>query len=124
MTDWTGNELDKIGTAEELRIACLRQDGTLRNPLTIWVVRLGSDLYVRSANGRASGWFRAAQVRHQGHIQAGGIDKDVTFVDTGADIDAQLDQAYRAKYGHYAAEYFDPIVSAAARAATLRLVPR
>ena len=52
MTKWTSEELTKIGTAEELRIASLRRDGTLRNPVTIWVVRLGDDLYVRSANGR------------------------------------------------------------------------
>ena len=38
MTTWTSDELTKIGAAEELRIASLRSDGTLRNPVTIWVV--------------------------------------------------------------------------------------
>ena len=43
MTAWTGDELARIGTADELDIAPLRPDGTLRNPVTIWVVRHGDD---------------------------------------------------------------------------------
>ena len=81
MTAWTSDELNKIGTAEELQIASLRSDGTLRKPVIIWVVRLGDDLYVRSVNGRTSGWFRGVQTRHEGHIRAGGVEKDVTFVE-------------------------------------------
>ena len=73
MTTWTSDELNKIGRAEELRIASLRGDGTLRKPVTIWVVRMGYDLYVRSVNGRTSAWFRGTQARHEGHIQAGGL---------------------------------------------------
>src|SRR5215210_9317307 len=81
MTPWTSNELKKIETAEELQIASLQDDGTLRKPVTIWVVRVGDDLYVRSVNGRTSAWFRGVQTRHEGHIRVGGIDKDVTFVE-------------------------------------------
>ena len=80
MNGWTSEELSKIGTAEELRIRPLRRDGTLRSPTIIWVVRHGEDLYVRPVNGRTSGWFRGTQVRQEGHIQCGGVDKDVTFV--------------------------------------------
>jgi hypothetical protein len=54
MTVWTSDELSNIGAAEELEIASLRSDGTLRKPVTIWVVRLGEDLYVRSVRGRTS----------------------------------------------------------------------
>jgi hypothetical protein len=32
MNAWTKDELDKIGKAEELRIASIRRDGTLRKP--------------------------------------------------------------------------------------------
>ncbi len=35
-----------------------------------------------------------------------------------------IDQAYRAKYTRFGSAYVDPMVSAAARAATLRLVAR
>jgi hypothetical protein len=125
MTTWTSDELTKIGTAEELEIASLRRDGTLRNPVTIWVVRIGDDLYVRSWRGRTSAWFRGTQVRHEGHIQAGGVDKDVTFVEEAApDINDQIDKVYRTKYRRYSAQYVDPMVAPEARAATLKLVPR
>ncbi len=124
MTAWTSDELNKIGKAEELQIASLRHDGTLRNPVTIWVVRLGDDLYVRSVNGRTSAWFRGAQVRHEGHIRAGGVDEDVTFVEESApDINKQIDNAYRTKYRRSPSSV-DHIVSRGARAATIKLVPR
>ena len=124
MTVWTSDELKKIGTAEELQIASLRRDGTLRTPVTIWVVRLGDDLYVRSVNGRTSAWFRGTQVRHEGHIQVGGVDKDVTFVEADHDINDQIDAAYRTKYRRYAASIISSIVSPTARSATIKLVPR
>ena len=86
MTGWTSDEVNKIGAAEELEIAYVRRDGTRRNPVTIWVVRRGDDLYVRSVNGRAGVWFRGAQVRHEGRIWAGGVEKDVTFVDAATRV--------------------------------------
>ncbi len=82
MTAWTSDELTMIGAAEEMQIAPMRRDGTLRHPVTIWVVRHGDDLYVRSVNGRTSAWFRGAQVRHEGRIWAGGVEKDVAFATT------------------------------------------
>jgi hypothetical protein len=124
MTTWTNDELTKIGTAEELKIASLRCDDTLRNPVTIWVVRLGDDLYVRSVNGRTAAWFRGTEVRHEGHIQAGGIGKKVTFVDAASDLNDQIDAVYRSKYRRYAASIIGHIVSPEARSATIKLVPR
>ena len=124
MTIWTSDELTKIGTAEELEIASLRRDGTLRNPVTIWVVRVGDDLYVRSVNGRTAAWFRGTQARHEGHIRAGGVDQDVTFVEADPDINDQIDDAYRTKYRRYAASIISHIVSPEARSATIKLVPR
>ncbi len=124
MTVWTSDELNKIGTAEELKIASLRRDGTRRNPVTIWVVRLGDDLYVRSVNGRTAAWFRGTQVRHEGHIRAGGVEKEVTFVDADPDLNNQIDAAYRTKYRRYAANIVGSIVSPKARSATIKLVPR
>ncbi len=125
MTTWTRDELTKIGTAEELEIASLRRDGTLRNPVTIWVVRCGDDLYVRAVNGRTGAWFRGTQVRQEGHIQAGGVDKDVNFVDEpDPEINAQIDAAYRTKYRRYAANIVGSILTPAARSSTIKLVPR
>jgi hypothetical protein len=125
MNVWTSEELRKIAAADELRIQPRRGDGTLQKPVIIWVVRLGDDLYVRSVNGRDAAWFRGAQVRHEGHIQAGGVEKDVTFVEADGDaaINDQIDAAYRTKYGSPSSAV-SHITSAAARAATIKLVPR
>lgn len=126
MSTWTNDELSKVGAAEELEIASLRRDGTLRNPVTIWVVRAGDDLYVRAVNGRDGVWFRGAQARHEGHIAAGGVKKDVTFVevDPADAVNNAIDDAYRAKYRRYAKRIVDSVLTPQARAATLKLVPR
>jgi len=124
MAAWTRDELARIGTAEELKNASLRRDGTLRNPVTIWVVRHGDHLYVRSVNGRTAAWYRGTQVRHEGHIQAGGVEKDVTFVDADPDLNDQIDVAYRTKYRRYAASIVDSILSPKARSTTIKLVAR
>ncbi|HEX2396619.1 MAG TPA: DUF2255 family protein [Solirubrobacteraceae bacterium] len=122
MTSWTADELARIETADELELAGLRRDGTLREPVTIWVVRHGDDLYVRSVNGRTSSWFRGVQGRHEARIRAGGVEKDVLLVE--ADVNDDIDAAYRAKYSRYADSTISRITSPDARAATLRLVPR
>ena len=98
MSAWTNDELSRIEAADELEIASVRRDGTLRNPVTIWVVRHGDDLYVRSVNGRGSSWFHGAQSRHEARINAGGVARDVALVET-QDVNDELDDAYRAKYG-------------------------
>jgi hypothetical protein len=124
MTTWTNDELKKIEKAEELKIASLRHDGTLRKPVIIWVVRVGDDLYVRSVNGHGSAWFRGVQTQHEGHIRAGGVDKDVTFVEeTDSDLNDQIDAAYTTKYRRYAS-IAKSMTTPAVRAATLKLVPR
>ncbi len=123
MVAWTNDELTRIGAAEEMEIATLRGDGTLRQPVTIWVVRQGDDLYIRPIHGRTSSWFRAAQERHEGHIAAGGVEKDVRLVETD-DRNDEIDAAFRSKYGHYSASVVGTVVSPQARAATLKLEPR
>ena len=124
MATWTKDELQKIAAAEELELASLRRDGTLSNAVTIWVVRVGDDLYVRSYKGRTAAWFRGAQVRHEGRAWAGGVETDVTFVEeTDPGTNDQIDAAYRAKYRR-SSSYVPPMISPEARATTLRLVPR
>jgi hypothetical protein len=124
MTTWTSDELNKIGKAEELEIASLRRDGTLRKPTTIWVVRVGDGLYVRPVNGRTSAWFRGTQTRHEGRIQAGGVEKDVAFLEeTDPETNEQIDAAYRTKYRRYAANIINTVVSPEAQSATIKLVP-
>lgn len=124
MTTWTSDELDKIGNAEELRLSTQRPDSTLRNPVTIWVVRHGDDLYIRSYRGPSGSWFRHARERREGRIQAGGVDKNVTLTDADHGLDDQIDAAYRTKYHRYSGTYVDPMISPQARATTIKLVPR
>ena len=92
--------------------------------MTIWVVRVGDDIYVRSVNGRTSAWFRGVQSRHEGQIRAGGVNKDVTFVEEAdPSINEQIDDAYRTKYRGYAANIINTTLSPEARSATIKLVP-
>ncbi len=125
MAGWTIGELSRIEKADELEIGSLREDGTLRKPVTIWVVRIDDDLYVRSYQGRGSAWFRNTQLRRAGRISAGGVTREVTFVDVSEDelLRTKIDAAYRSKYRSYSASYVDPMVAPPARAATLKLVP-
>jgi hypothetical protein len=124
MTVWTSDELNKIGTAEELQISSLRKDGTLRRQVIIWVVRLGDDLYVRCVNGREGAWFRGVLSQHEGRIWAGGVEKDVTFVEENDPVvNHQIDTAYLTKYRRYP-QYVTPMVTPEVRAATIKLVPR
>jgi len=124
MPTWTNDELKRIGNAEELQIAPLRSDGALPKPVTIWVVRVGDDLYVRSYRGRDSGWFRGVQVRQAGRIQAGGVTRDVTFVEeTDPGVNDQIDAAYRAKYARYP-QYVAPMLTPEVRGTTIKLTPR
>lgn len=120
---WANTELDRIGDAEELDLASVREDGSLRRPVTMWVVRDGDDIYVRSVNGRGSSWFRSATASHHARIHAGGVEKDVELVETDETNDA-VDAAYEHKYGRRYPSIVPSIVAPEARAATLKLVPR
>jgi hypothetical protein len=124
MTSWTGDELTRIGTADELELAARRPDDSLRKPVTIWVVRHGDELYVRSAYGPSSAWFRGTQARHEGRIRAGGVEKDVTFVNASHELDDEIDAAYATKYRRYGERFIGLMTTPEARATTLELVPR
>ncbi len=126
MAAWTHDELSKIDGEDELQLASRRNDGTLRRPVTIWDVRVGDDLYVRAVNGRTGAWFRGAQERHEGRIQAGGVEKDVALseVEASDPINGQIDAAYRVKYRRYAANIVNSVLTPQARAATLKVSPR
>ncbi|MEA2656426.1 MAG: hypothetical protein QOI23_1791, partial [Chloroflexota bacterium] len=117
-------QLDSVGGAEEVQVASVRPDGTLRKPVTVWVVRHGDDLYVRSVGGRGGRWFRGSQERHEGRIGARGLQQDITFVDADHEIDDKIDAAYRTKYRRYAGKILDSVLTPDARSTTLKLVPR
>ncbi|GAA3683384.1 DUF2255 family protein [Nonomuraea antimicrobica] len=125
MGTWTNEELNRIESTAEVAMAPLDDDGSQREPVTIWVVRDGDDVFVRSYRGLDGAWFRAAKVSHEGHLQADGVDKDVTLTEEAdPDLNERLDAAYRSKYSRYGAEYVEAIVAEPARATTLKVMPR
>ncbi|MFG3029100.1 DUF2255 family protein [Streptomyces sp. NPDC048253] len=121
---WTDDELDRVGSDEELDVASQRRDGQLSSWRTIWVVRVGDDIYVRSVNGPTSAWFRGTRARHEGRIEAGGVEKDVAFEDVDGESNDAVDAAYRTKYGRYSANTIQRITSSIAGSTTMRLLPR
>jgi hypothetical protein len=124
MTKWTEDELTRIGQAEELQLASTRRDGSLRPFVTMWVVRAGDELYVRSAYGPDNPWYRRARASGIGRIRAGGGEHDVSFGEAGADVHAAIDAAYHAKYDQYGPRIVDTVVGNQAAAVTVRLLPR
>jgi hypothetical protein len=120
---FTATELERVGAAEELQIAVERRDGTLRDWVPIWVVRVADDLYVRSYRGTAGVWYRHAVAQPHGRIRAGGLQREVTFAPADDGVTAAIDDAYRAKYARYGDRYLQPMLTSSAIAATLRLTP-
>ncbi|MET9144637.1 MULTISPECIES: DUF2255 family protein [unclassified Streptomyces] len=76
-------------------------------------------LYVRAFRGTGSRWFRAAREHGRGRIRVGPATHEVLFAACGAGPAAEIDAAYRDRYGPAAALVHSP----AARAATLRIDP-
>lgn len=123
MTMWTAQDLQRVGEAEELQLASRRPDGTLRSYVTMWVVRAGDGLYVRSAYGPANPWYRRAKAAGIGRIRAGGVEHDVTFADADGTERAGIDAAYHVKYDRYGPAIVGTVVGAQAAPVTVRLVP-
>lgn len=123
MNNWTDDELTKIGETDELYIASQKQDGSLRDAVIIWVVRVGNDVFVRSVKGTNGKWYQHALVQHKGHIEAGGVSKDVTFSEIKSEHQDEIDKAYQTKYAKYGATV-DSTLTPQAQVATLKIVPQ
>jgi hypothetical protein len=121
MSPWTADELDRVGNASELRVAGRRKDGSLRNGVIIWSVRVDDEIYIRSVYGPEASWFRGTQVSGDGRIEAGGVTKDVTYVSVD-DLNDIIDSAYHRKYGGGSA--VKAITTPLAATTTLRVDPK
>jgi hypothetical protein len=88
------------------------------------VVRVGDDLYVRSAFGPTNAWYRRAKASGAGRIRAGVVERDVTFAEAAPDVHAAIDEAYHAKYDRYGHALVDPVVGPQTAEVTIRLLPR
>lgn len=121
MSDWTTAELAGVDGADELDVASYRPDGTLRPYVTIWTVRSGDDVYIRSAYGPENGWFRRAKASGTGRVRVAGFEKDVQFAEPDDHVHDDLDAAYHAKYDRYGPRIVGSVVGPALAEATLRL---
>jgi hypothetical protein len=122
MSAWSANELERIGGTEELELASRRTDGSLRPYATIWTVRAGDDIFVRSAYGYDNGWFQRALRAGAGRIRAGGVERDVVFETPEPAVADSVSEAYHAKYDRYGPKITGTVVSPEAVRATLRVV--
>ena len=121
---WPQEELARIGAAAEIGLASRRPDGSLRPYVTMWVVRAGDSLYVRSAYGPDNPWYRRAAASGAGRIRGGGIERDVTFAPAAPEAQDGIDAAYHAKYDRYGPQIVGSVTGPGAYDVTVRLVPQ
>ena len=124
MAAWTDDELERAGAAEELELGSYRPDGRLRPYVTMWVVRVGGDLYVRSAHGPGNGWYRRATTSGTGRIRAGFVEADVDFATADPGVHDAIDAAYHTKYDRYGPRIVGTVVGPDAADVTIRLIAR
>ncbi|TCM48410.1 hypothetical protein C8J36_114110 [Rhizobium sp. PP-F2F-G48] len=119
---WSNEELGTIGGSDDLHISPFRGDGIiLGTPTWIWSVVVDGELYVRGYNGQASRWYQAAVAQGAGRVSVAGMTRDVTFTTVEEPINDLIDYAYRVKYAK--SQYLKPMISARARAATIKITP-
>jgi hypothetical protein len=123
-TTWPRHELELIGGAEELQLASRRPDGSLSPHVTMWVVRAGGELYVRSAHGPENPWYRRATTSGTGQVRAAGLERDVAFAQVSAETQGGIDAAYHAKYDRYGPRIVGSVTGPEAHQVTIRLVPQ
>jgi hypothetical protein len=119
---WTDDELRRLGDATELQVAPRRSDGSLRAFTTMWVVRVGDELYVRSAGGPDRPWYRQARATGAGRVRAGGVERDVIFASADPATHEAIDAEYHAKYDRYGPGPVSHVTGPDAHAVTIRLV--
>lgn len=124
MTEWASEQIQRIAAADDFHIAPYRADGRTPGTLTwIWSVAVDGKIYVRAYNGVNGRWYRSALAQRAGKITAAGAEHDVSFTPIeDPELNAGIDRAYEAKYA--GSPYLPPMVSAGARAATVRVDPR
>ncbi|GAA1769027.1 DUF2255 family protein [Streptomonospora arabica] len=118
---WSPEDLRRLDSVGELEIAVERSDGSLRGWVPIWVVCTGGQAYVRTWYRRDTGWFGHALRSRRARIRVPRLEADVAIDDIGdgsPQVTADVDAAYRAKYGRAGA---GSMVTPTAAAATLRL---
>ena len=120
---WSEQELRTLGETDEIGVAASRSDGRLRPYTTIWCVPVGDAVYIRSAYGPNSVWYRHAVARGVGSIRWGEDAAEVTFtrIDPADSVHAEIDAASHAAYDRYGPQIVGTVVGPAAAEVTLRV---
>ena len=123
MADWSADQLKVIAENHDLYVSPFREDGiTYGTPTQTWALVVGSNVYVRAANGQQSRWYQAAVIQKAGRVRVAGRFYDVVFEAAGDDDADAIDAAYEAKYPGSSAV---PIMQGAGpRSAAVRISPR
>jgi hypothetical protein len=110
--------LNSLGESEEIDI----RPAASGEAVTIWVVRVDNDVYVRSYRADAGRWYRAFRDNPRASVMYGGGELEVRGepVDDRPTIEA-LDSAYLAKYRSSSA--VGAMITPEVAATTMRLRP-
>jgi hypothetical protein len=88
----------------------------------VGVGQVDDTLYVRGYNAQKSRWCQAAVRQKAGRVIAAGLTKEVTFEPVDGAINDRIDESYKVKYK--GSSYLKPMISARARSATVKVLPR
>ena len=91
--------LRTLNAAEEVQIEPRSVDGRSGQPVTIWVIVVDGDVYVRSYKGPQGRWYQSLLTRPDGVLHADGqaIPFRAIKVEDAQTI-ARVSEAYRRKY--------------------------
>ncbi|GAA4162068.1 hypothetical protein GCM10022286_20590 [Gryllotalpicola daejeonensis] len=123
MSDWTPEEVRAIGEIEEVQVAPLAGDGTPLQPVTMWAVTDGSEVFVRSAHGRSARWYRRVRETGRAAFTAGDIEREVAFEEVNEIKNQAVTDAYNVKYAAQPPQFRQPMVEGPSVEATLKVVP-
>lgn len=121
MSGWDDSTLDDFGEADEIRIGT--PQGARQVNVPIWIVRVGTELYIRSFRGPGARWYTRAVAQGRAVIDNGTATIDAALDPVGQALRDEIDQAYRDKYGRYGDSYIGSMTSPGAFVTTMRLTP-
>jgi hypothetical protein len=113
--------LETLNDRIEVEMLTPRRDGSISSR-PIWIVVVEGDAYVRSYLGQRGAWYRRAAADGAATIRIDDRTIEVGLEPVGdEDVNRQVSDAYRAKYGERSASATDSMVTPEVIGTTLRL---
>lgn len=114
--------LHHLADLEEIEIETVALDQPALHRTTIWIVTVGSDLYVRSYKGPRGRWYQQIRANPIGAIFTAEHRIPVSAVPVADDVtNARVSEAYLRKY--HTSEFASAMVTPDVLPTTLRLDP-